>query len=186
MIMNGVSNTSSGGGGGEFSWWRKSQISPLFRYILWSVGHIFGIYTIEEYIYLGKILLNDRGLQHIWHQIKKRKIGNLRGLSIENFAQIGEGLILPHGMNIAISNGATIGSHCTICQGVTIGSIVEGTRKGEPIIEDNVFIGPNAVIVGGIIIGHNAIIAGNSFVNFDVPENSIVIGNPGVIHKKGS
>ena len=27
-------------------------------------------------------------------------------------------------------------------------------------------------------------IAPNSFVNFDVPDHSIVIGNPGVIHRK--
>lgn len=50
--------------------------------------------------------------------------------------------------------------------------------------EDNVFLGPNAVVVGGVLIGHDSIIAGNAFVNFDAPKNSIVIGSPGVIHKK--
>ena len=33
-----------------------------------------------------------------------------------------------------------------------------------------------------VIIGDNVLIAANSYVNFDVPENSIVIGNPGHIY----
>jgi serine O-acetyltransferase len=37
------------------------------------------------------------------------------------------------------------------------------------------------VVVGNIKIGNNVLIAPNSYVNFDVPDNSIVIGNPGKI-----
>ena len=44
---------------------------------------------------------------------------------------------------------------------------------------NSVWIGPNAVIVEKINIGDNVLIAANSYVNFDVPSNSIVIGNPG-------
>ena len=42
----------------------------------------------------------------------------------------------------------------------------------------------NSTVVGNIKIGNNVLIAPNSFVNFDVPDNSVVIGNPAVIHKK--
>lgn len=42
----------------------------------------------------------------------------------------------------------------------------------------------NAVIVGNITIGDDVLIAANSFVNFDVPSHSIVIGNPGTVHNK--
>jgi serine O-acetyltransferase len=45
-----------------------------------------------------------------------------------------------------------------------------------------VWIGANAVIVGGITIGSNVLIAPNSYVNFDVPANSVVVGNPGAIY----
>ena len=48
-------------------------------------------------------------------------------------------------------------------------------------IGDEVWIGPNAVIVGNIKIGNNVLIAPNAYVNFDVPENSVVIGNPAQI-----
>lgn len=72
----------------------------------------------------------------------------------------------------------------TIYNGVTLGAQNRGQHQGSPIIGNNVFLGPNAVIVGKIKIGNNVLIAGGSFVNFDVPDNSIVIGNPAkVIHK---
>ena len=42
-------------------------------------------------------------------------------------------------------------------------------------------IGANAVIVGNITIGSDVLIAPLAYVNFDVPDHSIVIGNPGKI-----
>lgn len=57
----------------------------------------------------------------------------------------------------------------------------QGKRMGVPSIGDNVVMNANAVVVGGVKIGNNVLIAPNAFVNFDVPDNSIVIGNPGKI-----
>ena len=45
-------------------------------------------------------------------------------------------------------------------------------------IMDNVFIGGNSTIVGNVTIGPNAIVAAGSVVTKDVPENTIVGGNP--------
>lgn len=45
-------------------------------------------------------------------------------------------------------------------------------------------MGINATVVDNIKIGDNVIIAPNSFVNFDVPNHSVVIGNPATIHHK--
>lgn len=39
-------------------------------------------------------------------------------------------------------------------------------------------------MVGNITIGNDVMIAPGAYVNFDVPDNSVVIGNPGVIHQK--
>ncbi len=40
------------------------------------------------------------------------------------------------------------------------------------------------MVVGNIHIGNDVLIAPNAYVNFDVPEHSIVIGNPAKIIKK--
>lgn len=62
-----------------------------------------------------------------------------------------------------------------------------GKRKGCPTIGDSVWIGANAVIVGKIRIGNDVLIAPLTYVNFDVPSHSIVIGNPGrIIHRDGA
>ena len=49
---------------------------------------------------------------------------------------------------------------------------------------DNCWSGTNAVIVGNVKIGKDVLIAPLTFVNFDVPDHSIVIGNPGKIIPK--
>ena len=80
-----------------------------------------------------------------------------------------------------------MGNNITINTGVTIGQTNRGKNKGVPTIADNVWIGTNAVIVGGISIGTDVMIAPNSFVNFDVPPHSIVTGNPAkIISREGA
>ncbi len=45
-------------------------------------------------------------------------------------------------------------------------------------IMDNVFIGANSTVIGGVRIGPNAIVAAGAVVTRDVPENSVVGGVP--------
>lgn len=94
---------------------------------------------------------------------------------------IGKGFNLVHFGRVIVAPGVRIGCNCNMFTGVTIGSTTRGHKKGVPVIGDDVWIGPNVVVVGGVKIGDNVLIAANSFVNFDVPSNSIVIGNPGKI-----
>lgn len=46
------------------------------------------------------------------------------------------------------------------------------------IIEDNVWLGMNAIILKGVTIGKNSIIAAGSIVTKSIPTNSIAGGNP--------
>ena len=55
---------------------------------------------------------------------------------------------------------------------------------GSPTIGNCVYIGVNATLVGNIHIGNDVLIAPNSYINFNVPDHSVVIGNPGIIHHK--
>ncbi len=56
-----------------------------------------------------------------------------------------------------------------------------GRRHGTSIIDSNVYIGTKVIIVGRLKLGNDVLIAPNSFVNFDVPNHNVVIGNPDVI-----
>ncbi|MBU9848521.1 serine O-acetyltransferase, partial [Rahnella aceris] len=84
---------------------------------------------------------------------------------------------IPHPFGVVIGKGVTIGYDCRIYQGVTIGAKLEDGIS-YPVIGNNVTIYANSVIVGDIIIGNNVIIGASTLVIIDVPDNSVVVGNP--------
>jgi serine O-acetyltransferase len=106
------------------------------------------------------------------------------GFQIYPETQIGEGFYLGHWGAVVINPKTKIGKNCNIAQGVTIAQSNRGKNIGAPEIGNEVWIGPNAVIVGNIKIGNNVLIAPNAYVNIDIPDNAIVIGNPLLIPLK--
>ena len=104
----------------------------------------------------------------------------ITGIQIPPNVSIGKGLRILHFGAIVVNPEAIIGKNFNIAQGVLIGNS-EGKHEGTPIIGDNVYCGANSIVIGGVRIGNDVLIAPGAFVNFDVPDNSIVIGNPGNI-----
>ena len=101
--------------------------------------------------------------------------------------KIGEGFYIGHTGRVIIHPDAVIGKNVNVATGVTIGHENRGKRKGAPTIEGNCWIGTNSAVVGNIRIGEDVMIAPLTFVNFDVPPHSIVIGNPAkIIHKENA
>lgn len=95
--------------------------------------------------------------------------------------EIGPGLFLGHFGGIVINSQAIIGENVNIEHGVTIGQANRGKRQGNPTIGNQVWVGAHAIVVGKITVGDGALIGPGAYVNFDVPENAVVIGNPGQI-----
>ena len=92
-----------------------------------------------------------------------------------------------HIFSIVVSPKAVIGKNVNLSQGVTIGFASRGDRKGYPIVGDNVYIGPGAVIIGNISVGNNVAIGANCVVTKDVPDSAVVVGIPAkVISHNGS
>ena len=82
------------------------------------------------------------------------------------------------GNDVKITRGVVILTHgydwsvLKVKYGEVLGS------AGKVTIGDNVFIGMNTVILKGVTIGNNVIIGAGSLVNKDIPDNSVVAGNP--------
>ena len=109
------------------------------------------------------------------------------GFDIPHTANIGPGLYLGHFGGVVIHGRAVLGANINIGQGVTIGIVNRGPRAGVPTLEDRVWVGAHAIIVGKVTIGHDALIAPGAYVNFDVPCMGVVLGNPGkVVSHAGS
>ena len=109
------------------------------------------------------------------------------GFDISPATSIGPGLYIGHFGGVVISPHAVLGANVNIAQGVTIGATSRGKRLGAPTLEDRVWVGAHAIIVGKVTIGREALIAPGAYVNFDVPAMAVVLGNPGkVVSSAGS
>lgn len=120
----------------------------------------------------------------LYYRFIVKKLSYKYGFQIPISTNIGKGFYIGHFGTIVINKDAVIGDNCNIAHLTTIGQANRGKSKGCPTIGNMVWMGTGSVIAGKITIGDNVLIAPNSFVNFDVPSNSLVIGNPAKIIKK--
>ena len=100
------------------------------------------------------------------------------------------------GIHNTIIGPVTIGSHVNLAQGITVTALnhnfentneridLQGVTTKQVIINDDVWIGANAVILPGVTIGRHAVVAAGAVVTTDVPENTVVGGVPAKIIKR--
>lgn len=164
--------------------------SDLYRYVPYEYSFrnlLKGFLTpgfLYTFILRKAVSTSKKSLSGLWYRLLHRFYSHKYGFQIPVPVKIGEGFYIGHFGNVIVSPQAVIGRNCNISPGVTVGRIGLGKRAGAPVIGNNVWMGTNSVIVGGIKIGSDVLIAPCSFVNFDVPDHSLVIGNPGKIVPK--
>lgn len=137
-----------------------------------------------KYIYFLRKCETKNIIIKMYYKLRLKNLSKRTQIQIPAETQIGEGFYIGHIGRIIINPKAKLGKNINIATGVTIGQENRGIRKGAPTIGNNVWIGTNAVIVGNITIGDDVLIAPLTYINFNVPPHSIVIGNPGKIISK--
>jgi serine O-acetyltransferase len=100
------------------------------------------------------------------------------GVYLDPFMELGGGLFLPHPCAIIVNSRVVMGANCNLSQGATIGVGNRGNYPGVPIIGSRVFIGPGAVILGGITVGDGAAIGANAVVTRPVEAGTVAVGSP--------
>jgi serine O-acetyltransferase len=109
--------------------------------------------------------------------LMRRVMEIVSNIYISPHARIGPGLFLPHFGGIVIGSGVVIGAHCEIFHNVTLGRRTpRGT--GCPCLGDRVYLGPGAMLFGGIVVGDDAYVSANSVLAHSVPDRACVVGNP--------
>ena len=152
---------------------RCNSLKTQLRYLLFTPGF--------QYSYCLRHAQHAKnGITRFWWRFILRRTMFRTGIQIPAGTQIGPGLKIGHFGTIVINPSVRIGRNFNISQGCLIGN-AQGKKKGVPKIGNNVVMSANSVIIGGVTIGNDVLLAPGSFVNFDVPDNSIVIGNPGKI-----
>lgn len=157
----------------------KKNLILLLRYIIFTPGF--------RYIFFFRGYQNSNNfiIKIIWKVLLRRVMFHT-GIQIPPETMVGEGFRIVHFGHIVVNPNTIIGKNFNISQGVTLGH-AEGKKVGSPIIGDNVCIQPNAVVVGNVKIGNDVLIAPNAFVNIDIPDGCIAIGNPvTIIYKEKS
>lgn len=166
---------------GKECFYQDFKISNIFKlkkhFIFYPEEKQVYLYRKTQYYSKSKISFIRLYWKLKWLKVRKQ------GCQISLDAKIGSGLRLLHYGTRIIVGASVIGKNCTIGINVVVGYKIDRKtgKYSAPTIGDNVYIGHNSSIIGGVRIGDNVLIAPNSFINKDVPSNSIVVGNNHII-----
>jgi serine O-acetyltransferase len=105
----------------------------------------------------------------------------LTGVDIHPGATLGKRLFIDHATGVVIGETAEVGDDVMIYHGVTLGGSGNDTGKRHPTIGDRVTIGAGAKVLGAIKIGDDSRIGANAVVVKEVPSSAVVVGVPGQI-----
>lgn len=103
---------------------------------------------------------------------------HLTGIEIHPGARIGRRFVVDHGMGIVIGETAEIGDDVLLYHGVTLGGTGKDTGKRHPTIGNNVMIACGAKVLGPFTVGDNSRIAANAVVLSEIPSDATAVGVP--------
>ena len=152
--------------------------SKLEIFLLYPGVHAIIRHRIAHFFYRHHLYFLAR-LESQWN--RKRT-----GIEIHPGAKIGRRFVIDHGMGIVIGETAEIGDDVLLYHGVTLGGTGKDQGKRHPTIGNNVLIGCGAKVLGPFKVGDGARIAANSVVLSEVPENATAVGVPATVVRIGS
>lgn len=138
--------------------------------------NLIKLYRVGRFFYRNKIPLLPKFFRFLTFL--------LYNSDVSPKVKIGKHTVFGHGgIGVVIHDRATIGDHCVIGQGCTIGG--RSKHPEVPFIGDHVYIGAGARVLGPVKIGNHVVIAPNAVVLEDVPDHCIVGGIPSKVLKEG-
>ena len=103
------------------------------------------------------------------------------GVEIHPGARIGRRFFIDHGMGVVIGETAEVGDDVMLYHGVTLGGRSMQKVKRHPTVGDRVTIGAGARVLGPVVIGDDVQIGANSVVVKDVPAGGVATGVPATV-----
>lgn len=138
----------------------------------------------NDFVGLCSIVSQNKGKVFVEDNVQ---IGPNSFIGAVKSIKIGEGTVISNNVTIVDNNNHPVHPEDRIImQRSPVGSSYRRWKfsvSSDIVIGKNVWIGQYARVNKGVTIGDNSIVAANTVVTKDVPENSIVAGNPGRIVK---
>ncbi|MGK2349752.1 serine O-acetyltransferase [Actinomyces sp. W5033] len=103
---------------------------------------------------------------------------NLTGIEIHPAAVLGRRLFIDHGMGVVIGETAEVGDDVVIYHGVTLGGVSTRPGKRHPTIGNGVQIGAGAKVLGPVTVEDNAKIGANAVLVKNLPAEHVGVGVP--------
>jgi serine O-acetyltransferase len=130
-----------------------------------------------------------RGLHELWKlpggRLPARVLAtvtrSVTGVEIHPAARIGRRFFIDHGMGVVIGETAEVGDDVMLYHGVTLGGRSMAHVKRHPTVGNRVTIGAGARVLGPVQIGDDTQIGANSVVVKDVPTGAVATGVPAVL-----
>ncbi|OCG74296.1 serine O-acetyltransferase EpsC [Microbacterium sediminis] len=110
----------------------------------------------------------------------------LTGIEIHPGATIGRRFFIDHGMGVVIGETAEVGDDVMLYHGVTLGGRSLAKGKRHPTLGDGVAVGAGAKILGPVTIGAHSVVGANAVVTRDAPPHSVLLGIPAKVRARGT
>ena len=111
---------------------------------------------------------------------------SVTGIEIHPGATIGRRFFIDHGMGVVIGETAEVGDDVMLYHGVTLGGRSMERVKRHPTVGDGVVIGAGARVLGPITLGEGAQVGANAVVVKDVPARATAVGIPATIRPEAA
>ena len=106
-------------------------------------------------------------------------VQNKKDLKLGDKTDIGAFTYINAKNGVAIEDYVQVGSHCSI---YSISSIDK--KEGKIVLKKNCKIGSHSLIMPGVTVGENSIVGAFSFINKNIPKNTLAYGIPIKIIRK--
>ncbi len=125
--------------------------------------------------YRAMRFLSDAGVPWM-AKVVSRGIRFLYGADLHWEAHLAEGVVIVHGMGLAVSGLARVDRGCVLSQNVTLGEGRDPATRatGAPHLAENVHVGPGATVLGPVTIGAGTKVMAGALLRQSVPAGSLV------------
>lgn len=152
---------------------RYGHRTPSRGNLAWDLAQKIGFQELFAYRVMRLLL---EGGSPLGAKLVSRLIRHLYGSDLHWEAELEPGVVIIHGMGLAIAHSARVAQGCILSQNVTLGLGMDplSGERGAPRLEPRVHLGPGATLLGPIVVGQGSKVGPQAVLRHSVKPRSVV------------